>query len=474
MPRRFAAVVTLILLVHVAARAAESRPNVLLIVADDQGTQSGCYGTPGVSTPAQDSLAARGVRFANTYCAYPSCSPSRASMLTGLYPHAHGLSRNVGEFFGPTPPPSFDRQYAPIHSVNFVPPTVPTLIETLNAAGYFTGITNKFHIVPHEKFPFTRWLAKAGAEDVQQFIADAQGKPFFLMVNFAAPHRPFSAWTKASERRVDPTRLVLPPFLPDVAVVRQDYADYLTSVEYADKDCAAVLDGLRRARVEDNTLIIYVGDNGPAFQRGKYSEYDFGARCPLIVAGPGVAKPGRASKAVTSFVDLMPTILDYAAAKPAAPMHGVSLRALLENRPDARAHDLVVSEVSFGKSPESYQGRASTDGRFQYIRRRNPDAAHQMCDDDYWVKSWGNPTFEATVAAKETSPLPFALIDLWMHHAPKEELFDLSTDPYTVKDIAGDPAYAADLARLRKLMDAHIEATDDKLMREPPATQPGS
>ena len=469
---RCVAYIAFMLVCALPALAADRKLNVLLLVSDDQSMQAGCYGTPALKTPAQDAIAARGVRFDNNYCPYPSCSPSRASILTGVYPHQHGITRNVGEFFGANPPLGFDKRYGDLHKIFYVPQEVPTLVEAMNAAGYVTGITHKFHIVPHDKFPFQQWLPHAEADDVKKFIASAGDKPFFLMVNFASPHRPFAKWIKDAPDPVDPTKVTLPGFLPDVPVVRQDYADYLTSVQYTDRRCAEVIEGLDASGAADNTLVIYLGDNGAAYQRGKYSEYDFGLRCPLIIAGPGVREGGRGSAALTNFVDVMPTILDYTGVTPKGEMHGVSLRNVLENKPDAKVHDLTVSEVSFGKALGSYQGRGATDGKFQYIRRRNPNAAHEMCADDYQPKPWGNPVYDATVAAKDRFPEPFNLIDMWQHHAPAEELFDLQKDPWTLHNVAREPAYADDLARMRKLLDQHIDATHDTLMQDPPRVEP--
>ncbi|MDQ2687567.1 MAG: sulfatase, partial [Armatimonadota bacterium] len=321
------------------------RPNFLLIVTDDQGAQMGALGTPGLVTPNMDRLAKDGTMFRRAFCAYPSCSPSRASMLTGAYPHTHRIRINVPEYFGPTPPAAWVKKNE--ESKNWrdlrVPDSLTTLPESLNAAGYYTGISHKFHIIPHSKFPFNEWIG-GGPATVQKFITDAGDKPFFLMENTSAPHRPFMLHIKRSKKPiVSLTSIVLPPFLPDVPAVREDWAEGLTAVEAADDDVGAVITALRASGQYDNTIILFTGDHGPAFQRGKASVYPLGAFVPLVAVGPGIPH-GVVSEKLASLVDLMPTILDYAGVARPASVQGVSLRPALEQRKGAKTHDIIVSE----------------------------------------------------------------------------------------------------------------------------------
>lgn len=440
------------------------RPNILLIVADDQGAEMGCLGTPGLSTPNMDALAAKGLLFqaANVFCAYPSCSPSRASMLTGVYPHTHHITRNVPEFFGPNAA-KWEAKLSPAWRTFEVPASVPTLPQLLNSSGYYTGISHKFHILPHGEFPFDEWISGTPAS-VKKFIADANGKPFFLMHNFAAPHRNFAIWVKRSKRRVKPAQVQVPDFLPDVPAVRQDWADYLTSVEYADTELGKVLAALRQSGQYTNTIIIYTGDNGPAFQRGKASCYPFGLREPLIIAGPGV-KPGMKTGALASLVDFAPTILDYASVPVPSDMPGISLRPLAEQRPGATGETLIAGE-KYGDQPpgRGYQECAVFDGCWYYIRRHHLDKPRSLNADDYDRKRWGNRSYAATIAAKDKFPEKYQLLEEWEKGTNAESLFDIQTDFYGIHDLARDPAHAADLQRMRLKMDHWLERTGDHLM----------
>ncbi len=441
-----------------------NRPNILLIVADDQGAEMSCLGTPGLSTPNMDALAASGVVFsaANVFCSYPSCSPSRASMLTGVYPHTHHITRNVPEFFGANAA-TWEGRLSPLWRTFQVPASVPTLPELLNASGYYTGISHKFHILPHREFPFDQWIPGTPAS-VEKFIADAGGRPFFLMHNIGAPHRPFALWDRRATHKVAPADVVVPDFLPDVPAVRRDWADYLTAVQFTDEELGRVLAALRRSGAYTNTIIIYTGDNGPAFQRGKASCYPFGLREPLIVAGPGVEK-GRKTSALASLVDFAPTVLDYAGVPVPREMQGVTLRPLVEGRPGATGERLIAGE-KFGDLPpgRAYRECAVFDGRWYYIRRDHLDKPRNLNADDFQKKPWGNLSYAATRAAREQFPEKYRLMEEWEKGTNAESLFDISTDFYGIHDLAGDPAHAAELQHMRTAMDQWLARTGDHWM----------
>ncbi len=440
------------------------RPNVLLIVADDQGAEMGCLGTSGLATPNMDALAAQGVLFqaGNVFCAYPSCSPSRASMLTGVYPHTHRITRNVPEFFGGNAA-EWEAKLPPAWREFRIPAPLPTLPQLLNPAGYYTGISHKFHILPHKAFPFDEWIS-GSPESVEQFIAHAGGKPFFLMHNISPPHRPFALWVKRAAQRVEPAQVKVPDFLPDVAAVRQDWADYLTSVQYTDEELGRVLAALRRSGQYTNTIVIYTGDNGPAFQRGKASCYPFGLREPLIITGPGV-KSAVKTAALASLVDFAPTILDYADVPIPARMQGISLRPLLEQRPGATGERLIAGEKFGDQAPAvAYQECAVFDGRWHYIRRNHLHKPRSLNADDFDQKRWGNQTYAATLAVKDEFPDKYHLMQEWESGRNAESLFDIQSDFYAIKDLAQDPAHAADLQHMRKAMDVWLAQTRDRLM----------
>jgi N-sulfoglucosamine sulfohydrolase len=441
------------------------RPNILLIVTDDQGAQMGALGTPGLVTPNMDQLAKEGTLFRRAFCAYPSCSPSRASMLTGTYPHTHRIRINVPEFFGPNPTADWvtkNEEGKNWHNLR-VPDSVTTLPEALDAAGYFTGISHKFHIIPHSKFPFDEWIG-GGPATIQEFITAAGDKPFFLMENTSAPHRPYKLHIKKSNKPiVSLTSIVLPPFLPDVPDVREDWAEGLTAVEAADDDVGATIAALRASGKYNNTIILFTGDHGPAFQRGKASVYPLGAFVPLIAVGPGIPH-GVISEKLAGLVDLMPTILDYAGVARPASVQGVSLRPALEQRKGATTHDIIVSEKEGRPEPKSFKERGAFDGRYYYMRLDNLKSPRDLNADNFDPIPWGNLTYNATVAAKDSFPDQYRLMLEWKEGTQPESLFDLQKDPWGIKDVARDPAYRDALNRMRRALDRWQDQTGDNEM----------
>ena len=451
------------------------RPNVLLIVTDDQGAQASALGTPNISTPNMDKIAQQGALFLHAFCAYPSCSPSRASMLTGAYPQTTRVRINVPEYFGPNPPANFLKTIG--ESARWqaltVPDAIVTLPEALNGAGYFTGISHKFHVIPHSKFPFNEWLS-GDPSSIKKFIGDAGNQPFFLMHNIAPPHRPASNYLRNSKHPlVDAKTLKLPPILPDTPTTRRDWAEYLTSVEIADDQVGEALAALRATGKADNTIVMFTGDHGPAFQRGKASVYPLGLAVPLMISGPGI-QPGLVTKELASLVDLMPTILDFAGIAKPKTVQGISLRPLLERRPEAKGHDLLVGSHEGNPSPNSFKERGAFDGRYHYIRRTNLNSPRDINADNFDPRPWENLSYNATIRAKKQFPLQYQLMLEWEKGTKIEQLFDMDNDPWAINDVAKDPKYQTALETMRQALDKWQDANGDDLMPRSTALQPES
>ncbi len=451
--------------------AAKQRPNILLIVTDDQGAQTGGLGTPNLSTPNMDGIAQRGMLFPNAFCSYPSCSPSRASMLTGAYPQTTRVRINVPEYFGANPPAGFLQTIASPHWKPLqVPASVTTLPKLLDGAGYYTGISHKFHVIPTANFPFSQWISGNSAS-LRKFIADAGEKPFFLMHNISAPHRPSLLHINRSKKKlVDPATLKLPPILPDTPEARLDWAEYLTSIEIADDEVGQALDMLRASGKESNTIVIFTGDHGPAFQRGKASAYPLGMAVPLIMSGPGI-KAGVVTKELASLVDLTPTILDFAGVPNPSTVQGISLRGVLEQKPGAKGHEVIVGTHEGYPTPTSFKERAAFDGRYHYIRRTNLGSSRDINADNFDPIPWGNRSYNATVKAKAQFPVQYQLMLEWAQGTKIEQLFDMSNDPWALNDVVKDPKYKAALETMRKSLDRWQNATGNNEMPRSTALQ---
>ncbi len=439
--------------------AAGKLPNILLILTDDQGAHMGALGTRGVSTPCMDRLAQEGTLFTNSFAATASCAPSRTSILTGMYPHSNGTWRNVRLGMIPVP--------AGITDTVGVKPEIATLPELLNRGGYRTGITAKFHLNPANKFPFHETIAvpnqtpEAFRTVVGKFIGSAAGKPFFLMANTSYPHRPFRKAHFASGRpTVDPAVVDLPANLPDLPEVRADWADYLTSIQCTDAIVGGMLDGLKDSGRAGETIVIFAGDQGPAYVRGKATLYDLGIRVPLIIRGPGV-KADQVCRKLTSLIDLAPTILEYAGLPLPDRLQGRSLLKLLSGGNQPSWRELIYAEHNAHGPGDYYPVRSVYDGRMHYLRNLKSETEYAfIADTNIGGPAWDNRAFDPTLRAKEEFPQQYALLQATVRRPP-EELYDRASDPYEMHNVVGDRRYAKQLGRLRNAMDQWMKETSD-------------
>jgi N-sulfoglucosamine sulfohydrolase len=286
------------------------------------------------------------------------------------------------------------------------------------------------------------------------------------MYNIGAPHRPFRNSDEV-EIGVDPAEVKPPSFLPNTPVIRQDWAEYLDYCEVADVAVGEALEGLRLSGEEENTIVIFMGDHGPGFQRGKMALNDLGLRVPLAIMGPGI-KGGRVSDALVSELDLMPTLLDFLRIEPPRVQHGVSLRALLEGQPNATAHQLIFAEIAHQvqQIDDGMQERSIYDGRYHLIYREGLDKPRTVNADLRDWKPWQNRAYAETVRQKDVFPLGFELLSQIDPQnlggkPPKFELYDTKSDPDEIENLADDPGHRKELKRLRVSLGKWIEETND-------------
>ncbi len=315
--------------------AAQSpKPNILFILSDDHtAAHLSCSGDTTVKTPNLDRFASEGIRFTKMFTVAPQCVPSRAGYMTGR----SAVSVRMTRFNSP------------------LPRDIATLPEVLKKeGGYYTGICRRsFHLDGPGQGRMGPVTKKVYAENdlesfdervdfldrnspraqtrakVTEFLGQVpQGKPWFLWVNFNDPHHPWDG--DAIQPPYDPSRIKLPPHLPDLPGVREDLARYLAEIARADEEFQIVLDAVKSKSGLENTLIIFAGDNGHAFPHGKGSLYDPGLNVPLLIRWPGTIKPGQVSDVLVSGEDIAPTCLAAAGLQPLPTMSGRSLLPLLK------------------------------------------------------------------------------------------------------------------------------------------------
>lgn len=408
-----------------------ARPNILLITADDLGFQLGCYGDKTSTTPNLDRLAGEGVRFTNAYVTSATCSPSRASLLTGLYPHQNG-------------------QLGLSHLGYSMTPGLANLPGLLKRGGYRTGIIGKLHVEPEGDFPFdykkidiepTRDKAAVRAM-CDEFLGGSAGLPFFLYVNLFDPHRPFLRDVNGSPKiKVEPDQVKVLPFVSeDSPVLRQETADYYTCVNRLDEITGEVMESLREHGLDQNTIVVFLSDNGPHFPRGKCTSFEAGTHVPMIARWPGRIPPGVRGQLVSA-VDLLPTFLQLARADPPDNLPGLSLLPLLENG-SADWRERMATEFNSHEPRMINPQRAMREGRYKLIRILLSDPAFD----------WPEPLEAYRAIQPDAGKGEFI------------QLYDLETDPYEFHNLAGIREYGGVLDRLTAALQEWREVTGDPFL----------
>ncbi|MFO0928622.1 MAG: sulfatase [Gemmataceae bacterium] len=431
-----------------AAAADRQRRNLVLLIADDLGLQLGCYGDKAAKTPNLDALARRGVRFSHAFAAVASCSPSRSTLYTGLHTHTNG-------------------QYGLAHAEhNFHTRTnVRSLPAYLRPAGYRTGIIGKTHVIPASVYDWDEEIRASGrngaqmAKQAAKFIAGCGDKPFCLVLGYTDPHRAARGFANdppypgLTAQKFDPKDMPVPPFLPDTPAVRADLADYYQSVNRLDQGVGKLLDVLRQTGHDKDTLVLFLSDNGMPFPGAKTTVYDAGLRLPLIVYRPDAGRQGVVNQAMVSWVDILPTMLDYAGVARPKTLQGRSfLPVLAEDEP--KGWDEVYGSHTFHEVTMYYPMRTVRTRKYRFIVNFAHSLYFPSASDLYHSPTWQDIVKRADDRMGQRTVKAFLM-------RPAEELYDVTADPAEVKNLAGDPAHAATLETLRKkLRDWQVQTRD--------------
>lgn len=440
----------------VSAEEKRSRLNVLFIAADDMNWNTpGCFGgrAPEI-TPNIDRLAREGLRFEHAHVTIAVCMPSRETLMTGRYPHHHG---GMG--------------FEPIRE------DVPTLQEQLRTAGYLNGILGKVeHLKPDSKFPWDMSLnaGELGAgrnpaayyRHSKEFFARAarEGKPFFLMANSHDPHRPFHGSANDGKNLTRPSRvykpeeITVPGFLPDLPDIRTEVAQYYSSARRCDDTVGMVLKALKESGQEDNTLVMFISDNGMSLPYAKTNCYLNSTRTPWIVRWPGKVRPGSVdSEHFVSGIDYMPTILEAIGLKQIDGMDGKSFLPLLlgESQPE---RERVFTEFFETAAKGAYPMRCVQDKRFGYIYNQWSDGETVFRNEPQSGLTW-----KAMVKASQDDAKIAERVKHFSYRVP-EELYNFEEDPDALTNLASDPKHKADLQRLRQEMLEWMRQAGDPLL----------
>jgi uncharacterized sulfatase len=398
-------------------------PNILWITSEDHGPHMGCYGDKFARTPNIDKLAKKGMIFMRCWSNAPVCAPARTSLISGLFPTSTGAEHMR----------SMTRLPAEFHMFPYY----------LREAGYYcTNHIKEDYNLEKEGKVWDDSSAKA------HYKNRAAGQPFFAVFNSLKSHE--SQIRNPKVKLVsDPAKVHVPAYHPDTPDVREDWTRYYDTITLADADAGQLLRELEEAGLLDDTIIFYFADHGSGMPRNKRTPLNSGLQVPLVVyfpdnckhlAPPGYQAGGRSDRPV-SFVDLAPTMLSIAGIEPPAWMQG---------RAFAGKHTAKAPEFLHGfrgRMDERYDlQRSVTDGRYVYLRNYLPHLpAGQHVDYMFQTK-----TTQVWKQLFDAGKLNAAQSLFWQAPRPPEELYDLTTDPDEVKNLASVPAMRETLERLRK------------------------
>jgi len=433
--------------------ASENRPpNFVVITADDLGWQLGCYGDSQAKTPNIDRLASEGMLFRQGYVTQSTCSPSRASILTGLFPMEHG--------------------HWALANYSALKPSLPLLPNLLRRAGYRTGILGKLHVTPApgESIDFDFQWAKQQAmltrdvrelaKQAERFIQEAGDDPFFLYVNYFDPHRPYDR--EADQVKGLPERVLQAGEVTPMSFIGLDeppqllsqVATYYNCVHRLDAGVGMLLEVLEKHQADQNTLLIFLGDNGPDFVRAKTSCYLAGVRVPFMVRWPGVVGRGRVSEALVSGVDIAPTLLAAASAVPEGGygMSGVSLLPLLHETQDSVRQVLPVEYTAHaGGAAHFFPRRGLTDGMYLYVKNLMAGTKNPVVIQPWKMPSKDHPMHE---------PLQRFIMP------PPIELLHIQDDPDGLVNLADRPQHRTPLQKLGRELQSWREKVEDRFLSE--------
>jgi N-sulfoglucosamine sulfohydrolase len=414
----------------------DSPPNILYLHSHDTGRYVQPYGHP-VPTPNIQHLADQGVLFRHAFCATPTCSTSRACLLTGEYGHNNGMLGLAHRGWSLN-----DYHHHIVH--------------TLREAGYYSALIGEQHIAKRpeaigfdrvEKIETTR--VESVAPVAREIIGDLP-EPFFLSVGFFETHRSFFAPSSVRDRVYS----LPPPFLPDTPEIRLDVAAYKASARTLDHGIGAVLNRLNETGLDRNTFVICTTDHGLAFPTAKASLLDRGIGVMLILRGAGF-DGGYARDELVSHIDIFPTICEVAGIDPPPWLAGRSLVALVRDEEPPGTRSEIFSELTYHAAYEPQ--RAIRTDRFKYIRRFDdyPYPVLPNCDD--------SPSKDAYLARGWAERI-----------VSREALHDLFFNPGEGRNVINEPGYEEIATDLRGRLERWMVETEDPLLDGPVPAPPGA
>ncbi|HEX7847802.1 MAG TPA: sulfatase [Chitinophagaceae bacterium] len=447
-------------------------PNVLIVIADDQSyPHASAYGSKMVSTPGFDLVAKKGALFTNAYVTSPGCSPSRASLLSGLYP--------------------WQVEEAGSHASSFSTKYV-CFPDLLQHAGYHIGYTGKgwgpgnweisgrkFNPAGPEYNSLTLTAPYSGISktdytaNFKKFLSERkEGQPFYFWVGTQEPHRPFesNSWRKKGYKL---SQAKVPGFLPNNDTIKSDLLDYAMEIAWSDSHLMNCINELKRIGEFENTIIIVTADNGMSFPYAKANCTDAGIHVPLAICWGNKISPNQVIQTLVSTIDIAPTVFAATAVKPAGPLSGQNLLPLVSGNPKAYKEDAIYA----GRERHSFSRYNNLGYPMRSIRWKNYLLIHNFHPERWPAGDPKEITKDGTLSdayydiddapSKQflinlrNDPTINPFFELAVGKRPEFELYDLTKDRDCMHNIVNDPSSAVVLKTLKQKLNDKLVATND-------------
>ncbi len=417
-------------------------PNIVVILADDLGTNElSCYGGKNIQTPNIDRIANEGILLTNSYASSSMSVPIRASLYTGLYPARHGSYQN------------HKTSYSHIKSVTDYLPEI----------GYRVGRTGKQHTKPKSVYDFEEIpgfevncvspTAHYSTDGIERFISK-ENEPFCLFVCSTHPHVP---WTWGNRAEIDVDKLILPPNSVDNKNTRRLFRDYLAEIKALDEEVGAVLNILEKTGKLENTLVIFLGEQGPQFPFGKWTCYNYGLNSAFLARFPTKINVKTKSDALIQYEDILPTLIEFAGGDMVSDIDGRSfLQVLYGNQKNHRAWVYGIhNNIPAGTA---YPIRSIQDKRFKLIVNLSPEA-------DFYVKALMSisqqQVWASWLESAEIEDDAKFLTDRYVKR-PAVEFYDLKNDPWELINLANQKKYSKRIDAMKKELGIWMKQQGDK------------
>ena len=410
----------------------KQHPNILWITSEDNSPMLGCYGDSFATTPNLDNFASEGILYENAFANAPVCAPARFTILTGMYACSMGTHH--------------------MRSRYSVPSFIKPFPEYLRKAGYYC--TNRYKTdYNFETNDPEHWDE---CNEQASYKNRPPNQPFFSIFNLDVSHES-SIHEPQSVTKHDPAKVTLPPYHPDTREIRHDWAQYYDKIEALDLQVGKILDDLEKDGFAEDTIVFYYSDHGGVLCRSKRFIYDTGTRVPMIIRFPkkyqhlAPGKSGTRMDRIVSFVDLAPTVLSLAGIEVPDYMEGEAFLGAYKNPPRKYAY------LFRGRMDERYDMMlAVRDKKYKYIRNYMPHRIYGQHLEYLWkapaTRSWEKEYLEGRCNKAQS---------IFWQTKPPEELYDITSDPWEVNNLADDPQYKDVLERMRKAVMSWVREMKD-------------